>query len=153
IPFIIVSGTIGEDTAVLAMKAGANDYLTKGQLKRLVPAVERELREAGVRAGQRPPAPALPGSAERTRPAGPATHDPIWDRYPATGEVWLGDAVRRCWGWDVETVDAGWRLGRVHPEDAERVRAGLHEAVERGRAAWWDEYRFRRSDGTHAPVL
>jgi two-component system, cell cycle sensor histidine kinase and response regulator CckA len=46
LPFIIVSGTIGEDIAVAAMKAGAHDYIMKGNLTRLVPAVERELREA-----------------------------------------------------------------------------------------------------------
>lgn len=49
LPFIIVSGTIGEDIAVEAMKAGAHDYLIKSNLVRLVPAVERELKEAGVR--------------------------------------------------------------------------------------------------------
>jgi PAS domain S-box-containing protein len=49
IPFIIVSGNIGEDIAVAAMKAGAHDYLIKGNLTRLVPAVERELRESEVR--------------------------------------------------------------------------------------------------------
>ena len=53
IPFIIVSGGIGEDTAVAAMKAGAHDYLMKGNLARLVPAVERELRDAAVRASRR----------------------------------------------------------------------------------------------------
>jgi PAS domain S-box-containing protein len=46
LPFIIVSGTIGEDQAVAAMKTGAHDYIMKGKLARLVPAVERELREA-----------------------------------------------------------------------------------------------------------
>lgn len=46
LPFIVVSGTIGEDRAVLAMKAGAHDYILKGNMKRLLPAVERELREA-----------------------------------------------------------------------------------------------------------
>ena len=46
LPFILVSGTIGEDTAVLAMKAGANDYILKDRMTRLGPAVERELREA-----------------------------------------------------------------------------------------------------------
>lgn len=46
IPFIIVSGTIGEDVAVEAMKAGAHDYIMKDRLARLVPAIERELREA-----------------------------------------------------------------------------------------------------------
>jgi two-component system sensor histidine kinase UhpB len=49
LPFIIVSGHIGEETAVAAMKAGAHDYLMKDRLARLVPAVERELREAEVR--------------------------------------------------------------------------------------------------------
>src|SRR5258706_11290702 len=45
VPFISVSGTLTEDMAVAAMKAGANDWGTKGQLKRLIPALQRELRE------------------------------------------------------------------------------------------------------------
>lgn len=49
LPFIIVSGTVGEETAVAAMKSGAHDYLMKGNLTRLIPAIERELREAQVR--------------------------------------------------------------------------------------------------------
>ena len=53
LPFIFVSGTIGEDAAVMAMKTGAHDYIMKGHLKRLVPAVDRELREAGVRRDRR----------------------------------------------------------------------------------------------------
>jgi diguanylate cyclase (GGDEF)-like protein len=48
-PFVFVSGTIGEDAAVAAMKSGAQDYIMKGSLKRLAPAVERELREVEVR--------------------------------------------------------------------------------------------------------
>lgn len=53
IPFIVISGGIGEDIAVQMMKSGAHDYLMKGSLARLVPAVERELREAATRAAQR----------------------------------------------------------------------------------------------------
>jgi len=49
LPFIYVSGTMGEDVAVEAMKSGAQDYVMKNNLKRLAPAVERELREAQVR--------------------------------------------------------------------------------------------------------
>ncbi|HMG19061.1 MAG TPA: response regulator, partial [Gemmatimonadales bacterium] len=49
LPFISVSGTISEEMAVAAMRAGAKDYVTKGQLKRLAPAIERELREARAR--------------------------------------------------------------------------------------------------------
>ena len=53
VPFIIVSGSIGEDVAVAAMKAGAHDYLLKGNTARLLPAIERELREARMRQGRR----------------------------------------------------------------------------------------------------
>jgi len=53
LPFIFVSGTIGEDAAVAAMKSGANDYIIKGNLKRLLPAIDRELREAQDRRERR----------------------------------------------------------------------------------------------------
>src|SRR6266513_2321579 len=49
IPFIFISGTIGENVAVDMMKAGADDYVMKNNLARLMPALERELREAEVR--------------------------------------------------------------------------------------------------------
>lgn len=49
IPFIIVSGAIGEETAVEMMKAGAHDFIMKGNLARLVPAIERELHDMEIR--------------------------------------------------------------------------------------------------------
>jgi two-component system cell cycle sensor histidine kinase/response regulator CckA len=65
IPFIIVSGTIGEDAAVDAMRAGAHDYVLKQNLRRLGPAVERELREAANRKVQRSTQAALQSSEQR----------------------------------------------------------------------------------------
>jgi adenylate cyclase len=53
LPFILVSGTIGEERAVQAMKAGAQDYVLKGNLTRLAPAVKRELQEAQRRREER----------------------------------------------------------------------------------------------------
>jgi signal transduction histidine kinase len=53
LPFIIVSGTVGEETAVAAMRLGVQDYLVKGKLARLVPAIERELRESSERNARR----------------------------------------------------------------------------------------------------
>ena len=69
VPFIIVSGTIGEDTAVEAMRAGAHDYVLKHNLRRLGPAVERELREAANRRTQRNTQAALQASENRLRHA------------------------------------------------------------------------------------
>ncbi len=50
VPFIIVSGTVGEETAVDAIRAGAHDFMSKGKFARLIPAIERELRDAALRA-------------------------------------------------------------------------------------------------------
>jgi two-component system cell cycle sensor histidine kinase/response regulator CckA len=69
IPFIIVSGTIGEDAAVDAMRAGAHDYVLKQNLRRLGPAIERELREAANRRMQRSTQAALQASEHRLRQA------------------------------------------------------------------------------------
>jgi PAS domain S-box-containing protein len=66
-PFLIVSGTIGEEVAVEALKSGAQDFLVKGRLARLVPAIERELREVESRRRQRRAEEALRASEERFR--------------------------------------------------------------------------------------
>ncbi len=67
IPFIFVSGTIGEDVAVEAMKAGANDYVMKINLTRLGPAIQRELREAEGRRGRKLAETALQASEVKYR--------------------------------------------------------------------------------------
>jgi len=67
VPFIFVSGTIGEDVAVDAMRVGAHDYVLKGDLRRLVPAIQRELRDAHMRRERRRAEEALRASEERFR--------------------------------------------------------------------------------------
>ena len=67
IPFIVISGGIGEDLAVQIMKSGAHDYLMKGNLARLVPAVEREVREARDRTRHREAESALHAANEQMR--------------------------------------------------------------------------------------
>lgn len=67
VPFLLVSGAIGEQVAVAAMKAGAHDYIMKKDLARLVPAVDRELREAKIRRERREALAALQRSEEMNR--------------------------------------------------------------------------------------
>src|SRR5450759_1859143 len=67
IPFILISGTIGEETAVDAMKAGASDYIMKKNLARLAPALERELKDTEMRADHRQVQRDLIESEERFR--------------------------------------------------------------------------------------
>ncbi|HWP24188.1 MAG TPA: PAS domain S-box protein, partial [Candidatus Binatia bacterium] len=77
IPFIIVSGSIGEDLAVAAMRAGAHDYLMKGNIKRLVPSIERELRDAEGRRERRLAEAALRESEARKAAIFDSALDPI----------------------------------------------------------------------------
>jgi signal transduction histidine kinase len=67
VPFLIVSGSIGEDAAVEAMLAGADDYVMKSRLGRLVPAIERSLRNAEARRKRREAEAELLGSREELR--------------------------------------------------------------------------------------
>jgi PAS domain S-box-containing protein len=67
LPFIVVSGVIGEEVAVATMRAGAHDYLMKNKLLRLVPAIERELQEAERRRQGRRAEEALRNSEKRFR--------------------------------------------------------------------------------------
>lgn len=67
LPFLFVSGTIGEEAAVEAMKAGAHDYVIKSRLTRLCPAVERELREAADRKAGREAEEAMRSSENKYR--------------------------------------------------------------------------------------
>ena len=78
IPFIVISGTIGEENAVEALKMGAHDFLVKGRLARLVHVVERELREARERAARREAEHALRESEQRYRRIIETTNEGVW---------------------------------------------------------------------------
>ena len=83
VPFVIVSATIGEDAAVSAMKAGAHDYILKHNLGRLVPAVQRELRESNVRRERRELEERLRQGAETRKPGTPGRRHRARFQQPA----------------------------------------------------------------------
>jgi len=78
LPFIITSGTIGEDVAVGALLAGAGDFILKGQMARLIPAIERERRECQVRAARRRAEAELRESEARYRRIIETTNEGVW---------------------------------------------------------------------------
>jgi sigma-B regulation protein RsbU (phosphoserine phosphatase) len=87
LPFIIISGRIGEDTAVEAMKMGANDYLIKGSISRLIPAIEREIQEAATRRGKKLAEAELIKSEQRYKRLVNAVTDYIYHVKVANGSV------------------------------------------------------------------
>ena len=86
LPFIVISGGIGEDMAVKVMKSGAHDYLMKGNLARLVPAVEREVREARERAALRDAEASLQAAAEQMRIARDIQQRLFPEKAPSLGD-------------------------------------------------------------------
>ncbi|HLL56181.1 MAG TPA: PAS domain S-box protein [Myxococcaceae bacterium] len=81
-----------------------------------------------------------------------ATNDVLWDWDLREGRIHWGEAMYNVLGYRREDVRGSllWWSEHLHPEDRERVAAGLDEAIEGGLDAWSDEYRFRRADGTYA---
>ena len=110
-PLIFVSGTMGEDVAVEAMRAGAQDYVTKGNLGRLVPAIERELRDAVVRRERRA-AEADRDRAEADLHASEARLKAIIDAALDAVITMDSDGVIRSWSTQAERV-FGWPTSEV----------------------------------------
>jgi sigma-B regulation protein RsbU (phosphoserine phosphatase) len=116
IPFIIVSGAIGETTAVSAMKSGAHDYLMKGNLTRLVPVIERELREADNRASKRHTSEALRESELRYRLLWETATDAVL-LFDRNGIISLANpAVEEVFGYKPSEL-TGQEVFKLQPEE------------------------------------
>lgn len=129
IPFIVVSGAVGEETAVALMKSGARDYVMKDNLSRLPPAVERELIEVEVRRSQKQALNALLESEQQLRNSQYVAHVGNWVNDLTTGnEIW-SDEMYRIFGLDPKKAKGNlhhrWEKA-IHPEDKERVKTFAH---------------------------
>jgi two-component system cell cycle sensor histidine kinase/response regulator CckA len=155
LPFIIVSGPIGQEVAISALKAGAHDFVDKQNLDRLVFAVERGLREAAEHRARQKAEVALAASEERFQLVGRATNDAVKDWDLSTNGVRWNEGFFALFGYRAETVEAGvesW-YSSLHSDDRDRIVASCYTAINSGATAWSDGYRFRRADGTYADVI
>jgi PAS domain S-box-containing protein len=148
LPFIFVSGTLGEEVAIEALKIGATDYVLKTRLSRLVPSVERALREAQERTERKKAEEALRRSEMYLAEAQRLSHTGSFGWNVASGEIYWSDETYRIFACDRATKPTVQMvIDRTHPEDRTRLRKILDRAsIERH--AFTAEHRLVLSDGS-----
>lgn len=155
LPFIFASATMGEDVAVAAMKAGANDYVMKDNLARLGPAVARELRDAAERHQRRVAEAALRNvlrhartvvvHATLTTPPGPAPGTPGFDPSTLVWQSRIADEIAAREVLPILVPDgtdytAAW-LETTHPDDRASLLRTITLALANRHSSWRAEFR------------
>jgi PAS domain S-box-containing protein len=154
IPVIILSGSIEPSAAVAAMKAGASDYIMKGDTTRLIPAIERELRESKSRRERRLADKNLEErnveiarEQEKFQQITQAIEEVFWMTNPDSSEmIYISPGYEKIWGRTCESLYKAPRewSDAMHPEDRERAMRIVSEQMLVGGET---EYRILRPDG------
>lgn len=146
IPFIVISGTLGEQRAVNIMRSGANDYLMKDNLARLAPTIERELKEAENRRQKREAEIAHHETEERLKLALEIAKMGVWELNLKTGNVIGSSEFRRLWRVGPEGRHYEDCLEPIHPEDAPQLVELVTGAIENNQR-FETEFRFIAEGG------
>ncbi|MBK9710138.1 MAG: PAS domain S-box protein [Kouleothrix sp.] len=147
IPFIIVSGTIGEDIAVAAMQRGAADYLIKDRLARLGAAVGHALQQRRLQAEKLRADQLLKASEQRFRALIEHAPDGI-TMIDGGGKLqYASPSTLRILGYDPSEIIGRDPSELTHPDDIERLWQVLNDLVRHPEQTFTAQYRFRHKDG------
>lgn len=147
LPVIVLSDGIGEELAVTVMHAGAHDFITKSNLNRLVPAIERELEELAIHRRHQAAEAALRESELRFRQLTENIGEVFWLMDARSGDIiYLSPAFEEVWEQPASALlaDPRFLLETIHPEDYHRVKRALDSA---GWEGFEEEYRIQLRDG------
>ena len=148
LPFIFVSGTLGEEVAIEALKIGATDYILKTRLARLVPSVQRALREARERAERRMAEEIAHRSEKELLDVIEAIPTMAFTTLPDGGSVWANRQWVDYTGLSVEeTSGAGWQ-STLHPDDVDEHVTRWQQSLVSGEP-FENEARHRNADGEY----
>ncbi len=150
VPFILVSGKVGEDIAVMAMKAGANDYLIKGNLMRLAPAVEREVREAELRAQKSALETRVREEEARYRTLTEKSYDGIALLNSDGRVIYASPSTEKLTGYRKEEMVRRNLFEFIHPDDLASAEADFASLLQRPNGTLVRDWRVVREDGTMA---
>ena len=147
LPFIFVSGTLGEEVAIEALKLGATDYVLKTRLARLVPAVHRALREARERAERKKAEEALRRSEAYLAEIQPLSHSGAFGWDLSSGELIWSDETFRIFDCEPATKPTmDLVIARTHPDDRTLLRQIIDRASTE-RTSFTAELRLIMPDG------
>jgi PAS domain S-box-containing protein len=145
LPFIFVSG-FGDEIAIEALTSGATDYVLKTRLSRLVPSVQRALREARERDDRKKAEEALRRSEMYLAEAERLSQTGSFGWNVSTGEIYWSDGAYRIFGWEPTTTPTVRAvIDRTHPEDRMRHRQIIDRAATEG-CEFVAEYRLLMAD-------
>jgi len=147
VPFIILSGAVGEGVAVEVMKAGAHDYLMKGDLMRLIPAIERELRESEVRRERKQAEAALLQKEEYFQSLIENSSDIITVIDGRGVILYDSPSVDRVLGYRQNELVGTLIFDYVHPDDLPHLKDVVMKGAQEVGKTLTVEFRFRRRDG------
>jgi PAS domain S-box-containing protein/diguanylate cyclase (GGDEF)-like protein len=147
-PFLFVSGTIGEELAIDALQRGAVDYVLKDNLRRLGPAVERALHHAREQQERRSMERALRESEERFRSIVESSKDWIWELDPQGRLTYSNPAIERILGHAPQSLLGRSCKALLHPDDIDGPGRMLYEAIAAGKAWSGLRLRFLHRDGS-----
>jgi signal transduction histidine kinase/CheY-like chemotaxis protein len=147
LPFIFVSG-FGEEIAIEALTSGATDYVLKTRLSRLVPSVQRALREARERAERKKAEEALRRSEMHLAEAERLSHTGSFGWNASTGDIYWSDGAYRIYECELTTKPTVQLvIDRIHPDDRILLRQILDRAAKEG-CDFIAEHRLFMADGS-----
>ena len=147
LPFIIVSGTIGEETAVKALRSGAHDFILKGKYARLLPAMDRELREFRSRKARKDAERKLSEQELHFRSLIENALDIITIVSEDGSVLFSSPAIERILGYKPDEVMGKRLQDLVHSQDKTALTDSFEKAVRNESEVHNVTLRFRRKDG------
>jgi len=151
IPFILVTGTLGEEAAVECIKKGASDYVLKDRLARLPVAVRQALEEKTAREQQTRMEEELRESEERYTLAAQGANDGVWDWNLKSNQIYFSPRWKSMLGFEeneIGNTPEEW-FARVHPKDIEHLKTKITAHLEGHVHHFQDEHRMLHKDGTY----
>jgi len=147
-PFILVTGSLGDEAAVDCVKRGVADYVLKDRLSRISVAIRRALEQRDLRAREAAATAALQASEQRYRALTEQSTDLIVIVDAEARIIYASPSVTHILGYESKDLLGELTFYRIHPDDQQRVRTVFAGVMAGGQASSPGQFRFRHRDGS-----